>query len=321
MIYVYIHISSSRKHPLTLNRKHSTIRIYTYGTLMKNISTNIKKKLEKRLRRVFFDAELREELDELQENIGFSDSTKYKIKNETHVLKLKWQNNAEHRPLSFQEQNEFEDIIGAICHPGSRYYVSNYTALYWNELVNQKPSTYYISKEVANRTAVHSDEYNADSVRQVFMKSHRHTTRSFSYKKLQAFIVEKQDLDMIGLTTKTIDISGRKISFKMTDVERTLIDAVISPQYSGGIMTLIDCFSKARIDIEKLYNIYEKYNPYYPFWQIIGLLFEKTKTQDAADIWKSYFDMEMKEFYIDRKFRSDWEISDTWKIRYPKGIF
>jgi predicted transcriptional regulator of viral defense system len=223
--------------------------------------------------------------------------------------------------LSFHKDYELIEVVAGLCTGQAKYCVSHYSALYWNELVEQRPTNYYLSKEAPNRKSTHTKEYDFDLIKQTFMKSPRHTIYCLDHEKNKIFLLEKVNLGQIGVIEKTVKVHDRKATFKLTNIERTLIDAVMAPQYSGGILTVIHAFESAKINLRDLVEVYNKYNPFYPYWQSIGLILEQTKGEKLAADWATNFGKIENKFFLDHQYKSNWNYSEKWKIYYPTGIF
>ena len=234
---------------------------------------------------------------------------------------LNWVVSPELSLLSFEKDVLPEEVTAAICKPGSKYFGSHYTAMYWHDLVMQKPEEYYISKEIPGRRAEKDQKYRQNLVRQAFMKKPRTKTQAFTYKKKNYYIVEREDIKRVGLDTVSLSLAKVKTTFQVSSIERTLIYSVMQPHYSGGIITVADAFRNAEIDLSFLHYIYKAYSPYYPYWQSIGFLLKKAKGKEYSSEWRSNFDIELREFYLDRSYRENWLFDREWQVHYPPGGF
>ena len=74
---------------------------------------------------------------------------------------------------------------------------------------------------------------------------------------------EKKDKRIFGVDYKFVKVHPRKVlgyepqgygnaTYRMTDVEKTLVDCFDLPQYSGGYAELIRAFAEAELDAEKM---------------------------------------------------------------------
>ena len=232
---------------------------------------------------------------------------------------LKWNTKTDYKLLTFDSGKiQIIDILAAFQ---PLYYLSHFSALYLHELTDHRPEEYFLSKEIIGRIPIHSKEKIPEKIRQAFLKSHRKTSKYLTYQKIKITLLEKQDLGKVGVKKKSLKVEEkRQINISFTSLERTLIDSIISPHYSGGIKTVINAFSKARININQLYKIYKIYSPYYPYWQSIGFLLQKLKKPDVSKKWLQYFSFPKIAFYLDKNVNEDWNYNSKWKIYYPKGL-
>ncbi len=289
--------------------------------MRKNTTQEIKSRIKTELPAVFTYKKIMQFINKLQVDLGFSDSIKSNLNRHIFKVEAKWSLAPELDFRSLNKEPSILELLEGVCNSGAKYYLSHQSALYFNELIEQRPLNYYISRESKDRKKGEKDTYNPRLIKQSFMKSHRVTSKYFSYEGYKSYILEKQDLKNTGVIEKRVKDQDKYISIRMTDVERTLLDAVIAPQYSGGILTTINCFEKAEINLKYLFQLYSIYSPFYPYWQALGLILEKLKGSEVGYIWDSFFSDQKKEFYLDRKFRSSWLYSDKWQIHYPKGVF
>ena len=245
--------------------------------------------------------------------------TKTAILNETIEIFLKWNKKTEYKFLTFNPKKiQVIDILVAFQ---PQYYLSHFSALYLHELTNHRPEEYFLSKEIIGRNPSHSKSKIQDKIQQTFLKSHRKTSKYLTYQKTKIILLEKQDLKKTGIKNKLLTVDNtRQVKILFTSPERTLIDSIISPHYSGGIKTVINAFSRARINIGQLYKVYKAYSPFYPYWQSIGFLLYRLKSSSVSKKWSQYFSSPKIKFYLDKNFNETWSYDSKWKVYYPKGL-
>ena len=276
----------------------------------------ITKELSIKLPVVFSEKEL---LKQMYQSKHFTPEIKTAILRTVKKILLKSNTRVEHKLLTFNPSKvQVIDIVSAFQ---PSYYLSHFSALYLHELTDHRPEEYFLSKEIKGRSPIYSKEKIPEKIRQAFLKSHRKTSNYLRYKKTKIIFLEKQELGKIGVKTKLLTMDKtRQVNLSFTSLERTLIDSIISPQYSGGIKTVINAFAKAKINIQQLYKIYKAYSPFYPYWQSIGFLFYKLKSPYASRSWLQYFSVPKIEFYLDKRLNENWAYDSDWKIYYPKGL-
>ena len=280
----------------------------------------IKRELSLKLPLVFSETVFKKALHKiLQKNRITDEIIIFSLSKVIKKVPLKWNTKTDYKLLTFDSSKiQIIDILAAFQ---PLYYLSHFSALYLHELTSHRPAEYFLSKEITRRTPIHSKEKIPEKIRQAFLKAPRKTSKYLTYQKTKIILLEKQDLGKIGVKKKSLKVEEkRQVNIFFTSLERTLIDSIISPHYSGGIKTVINAFSKARIDIDKLYKIYKVYSPYYPYWQSIGFLLYKLKKPDVSKKWLQYFSSPKMKFYLDKSFNENWDYDSKWKIYYPKGL-
>ena len=233
----------------------------------------------------------------------------------THInkLALNWNLRAEFKLLTLQNANDIS-VSDIIEHLSKKYYQSHYSALYFNKLTNQSPSSYFFSREYKNRTAVHSNDFVPLRIKQAFIKPARETSRFFTFNNKSFYLINKQNIDDLGLINS--------LNTLISGPERTFIECIMSPHYAGGINNIIESYTNVNLNLKLLFDVYESYSPYYPYWQSIGFIIDRTKNTDLSQKWRSKFaHKKMIDFYLDKNFRSDWKFDPNWRIFYSKGIF
>ncbi|GAA0725852.1 hypothetical protein GCM10009430_32130 [Aquimarina litoralis] len=129
-------------------------------------------------------------------------------------------------------------------------------------------------------------------------------------------IKEKSKNSEIGIIRKP-EISR----YPFTDLERTLIDCIVYPQFSGGLLIVQEVFEKAKyfIDIKKIIQYVDVMNIDFPIYQLIGYLL----TRSGGNIKNIHF-LEKKislfDYYV-KYCSNEREYCPKWKVYYPKFNF
>jgi predicted transcriptional regulator of viral defense system len=108
---------------------------------------------------------------------------------------------------------------------------------------------------------------------------------------------------------------------RVTCIERSLIDAVVSPQYNGGIVSVYTYFRNARgmLNMAKLIKIYRQLDFVYPYSQSIGFLLDRAgMPKYASDIYKNF--PPERSFFVDHDAKTTWVYDEKWKLYYPAGL-
>ncbi len=271
---------------------------------------------------VFFETELRQKIDELQIEHSFSDSTKNRLLKVPKNLKINWNTRAQGAPLSFHpDQCSFESVVSAWSEQKGNY-LSHYSALYYWGLIGQESKNHYVSQEKRPQLEKSIQSLDEYLVRQAFLKSSRKTQNFFTFDDQKCFLIERQKISEYGVESKVIQHQDAKIKIRLTSPERTFVDSLISPQYSGGISTVVKAFVGYKFNVEQLIACYKALRPIYPYWQSIGLILEKLGMKEVEARWAAEFSTWAKmPFYLDHEAKTFWKFSETWQVAFPSGVF
>lgn len=221
---------------------------------------------------------------------------------------------------SFDRVTDILTVLEAIC-KRPEFYISHYSALYFNELIEQRPIVHYLSKEIKGKSGTRPDSLNIPAVKQAFLKPARITNNGLMVIGSEIKKIEKIDLGKVGVFTKRLHFEKREFEFKLTNPSRTFVDSVISPQYAGGISTVVFAYRDHSFNLSEILEIYKKINPIYPYWQSIGFIFEILSKGDLAERWREEFkSKKMIPFYLQHEARSTWDYSEDWCVHFPKGL-
>ncbi len=130
-------------------------------------------------------------------------------------------------------------------------------------------------------------------------------------------------IESMGIEGESIVINdselGRKL--RVTDLERTLIDATVRPFYAGGVNEVLKAYSLAadRISVNRLSALLRRFEYVYPYHQAVGFYLEKSNAYrpEQIDLLRGFpreFD-----FYLTYQI-GEREYSKEWKLFYPKGL-
>lgn len=278
--------------------------------------------------------ELNEAIKLFGERRNLTDSGRRRLESKlstTGALKeipLRWSANAPApKPRLFSTQPP-EDItaleIATALHRKS--YLCYHTALFWNQLTEQIPNTFYIAVE---RPSTSGPKYRQRTeslddfvLRDVFVKNHIEHTNVATFRQSRFVIIARSYSGNAGMVHRTVHFQGKATEIALTGAERTLIDCIASPEDAGGIATVVDAMKlyAPSIDIERFAALYEDLAFKYPHWQRIGLLLDKLGYIDLAKYWKSKFCEPKNKFFLARGYRLEWKFDEKWSIYYPPGL-
>jgi hypothetical protein len=194
-------------------------------------------------------------------------------------------------------------------------YISHYPAVFLHELTNQVPKTIYTTQELTVKRN-RNFSLTQQGIDRAFLQPQRRSHLFTTFDDYTITLLNGMHSNRAGVLLST----RYKNAFSITNLERTLIDITVRPNYAGGSFAVLEAFRKAlgQISSNKLMVTLKAIPFIYPYHQAIGFYLEKAgysgrllndfKNQPMQ--FNFYLDYEMKEKLYD----------ENWKIWYPKGI-
>ncbi len=201
-------------------------------------------------------------------------------------------------------------------------YFCNLSSIYYHSLTNQVPKAIYIcyEKKPAKRKKVNT--VNNNELRRAFIKPHRHTKHVYTLNNYKVIVVERRArISGSGVVESHPPSTLLPNTSRVTCIERSLIDAVVSPQYNGGIVSVYTYFRNARgmLNMARLIKIYRQLDFVYPYSQSIGFLLDRADMSKHASVIYKNFPPE-RSFYVDHDAKTSWVYDEKWKLYYPAGL-
>lgn len=193
----------------------------------------------------------------------------------------------------------------------NKSYLSHYSAAFILGLTNQIPKTIYISFEQSKKN-LSRFVLQQDAIDSAFSKEQRISGATAIYDEYTFLIHNGMYANRVGVYSLN--------NISITNIERTLIDITVRPNYAGGVASVLDIYRKAigKISINKLVAILDKLNFIYPYHQSIGFYLEKAGFDTKKLEVLRAREMPNK-FYLTYQIE-DKEYDETWKLYYPKGM-
>jgi predicted transcriptional regulator of viral defense system len=200
-------------------------------------------------------------------------------------------------------------------------YFSHFTAMYINNLTDQISKKIYINYEQKKKNYPKDNQLKQENIDFVFSGKPRlcGEHRILKYNDYQIIPLNGMNTEKLGVIQLYTNELNREV--RVTNLERTLIDIVVRPQYSGGIHQMLEAYKKAidKVSINEICTMLRKLNYIYPYHQNIGFLLEKAGYPKLERL------EQLKKFGINYKFYLTYEMKETefsnkWQIYYPKGF-
>ncbi|TRZ93078.1 MAG: hypothetical protein D4R82_05770 [Dehalococcoidia bacterium] len=196
-------------------------------------------------------------------------------------------------------------------------YFTHFTSLFWHNLTDQIPKTIYVNYEQSKKK-VSNAGLSQDRIDRAFSNRQRTSSNITAFGDYKICLLNGRFANRTGVTEITTP-EGDKIM--LTSIERTLIDIVVRPSYSGGIYQVLSAYKKAagNVSINKLSAMLKKLNYIYPYHQAIGFYLERAGVYRETQIrLLKKFDFKF-DFYITHQMKEA-QYSKEWRLYYPKGF-
>jgi hypothetical protein len=194
----------------------------------------------------------------------------------------------------------------------SKSYISHYPALQFNQLTTQIPKTIYTTHELSPKATI-TGTLIQTAIDAAFRKPQRRSGLEVVYDDYKIILLEGKYSKRSGVITEN------NISY--TNLERTLLDVTVRPNYAGGAFSVLEAYQIAvdrDLSINKLNAYLTTLDFIYPYHQAIGFYLEKAgMPSNRLDLLRKK-PMHFK-FYLEYEM-TEMEYNADWKIYYPKGL-
>jgi AbiEi antitoxin C-terminal domain len=193
-------------------------------------------------------------------------------------------------------------------------YFSHYTAMHLHGLTDQIPKTIYFNVE--QPASAGGGTLSQQGIDRAFRGKCRVSNNVITFRDFRICRLNGGNTHQLGVVDFKTD-DGEKI--RITDIERTLIDAVVRPIYAGGIGEVAAAFREAagRISVKKLADYLRKLNFTYPYHQAIGFYLEHDGKYTAADIKRMQRIPIEYDFYLNYQLKNPAH-NEKWRLFTPQ---
>ena len=197
-----------------------------------------------------------------------------------------------------------------------RGYFSHRSALHLNGLTAGEPKDVYLNVEQRPHPPP-SVSLTQKGLDFAFKGRQRSTSNIALIEKYRVHLLNGKYSNDLGVI-EMIEPGGAVV--RVTDQERTLIDAVVRPAYAGGVERLLRAYVAGRdkVSIRRLIGYLRELKHVYPYHQAIGYLLEQAGyPREEVDIMR-LLPREFK-FYLTHEMQ-DPEYVESWKLYIPRGF-
>ncbi|MGA8409983.1 MAG: hypothetical protein WB680_22620 [Candidatus Acidiferrales bacterium] len=195
-------------------------------------------------------------------------------------------------------------------------YLSHATAVFLHALTDQIPKTIYVNHEQTIKPKP-SGALSQESLDRAFAHPQRRSNYKLKHDSWQIVLLSGKNTGRLGV----IDLpSPQNEPLQVTSLERTLIDIVVRPDYSGGIYQILQAYKSAKdkMSVNVLLAHLKKLDYMYPFHQAIGFYMQKAGYEtDRLERLKA---LPIKfDFYLAHDI-GEKAYDPSWRLFFPKGL-
>jgi hypothetical protein len=190
---------------------------------------------------------------------------------------------------------------------------THHTAAYLHGLLDKVPEGLFATVEQGPKKS--NFQLSQLDIDNAMSRPQRITRNVARFGRHKIYLLNGKHTDNTGVMEGEMT-SGEKIP--VTDLERTLIDITVRPDYAGGTFKVLETYRRAAksVSCEKIVTYLNKINYVYPYYQCIGFYMETSKayTLNQINIIRTInrdFD-----FYLSHEILNS-EYSERWKVFYP----
>jgi len=194
-------------------------------------------------------------------------------------------------------------------------YISHYSAVFLHSLTDNIVKRIYVNQEQKPKPS-NSKKLLQNNIDKAFSRPPRTTNQVATYSDYSIYLLNGKCTNNLGV----IDLKTDDTSISVTDIERTLIDIAVRPNYSGGIYEVLNAYSYAKdnISIKKLVSYLKELNYTYPYHQIIGFYLERAGFSDKSLQLLQKLPINYN-FYLTYQMKEK-SFSEKWELFYPEGF-
>jgi len=157
-----------------------------------------------------------------------------------------------------------------------------------------------------------------EAIDRAFKRKARETSNVVEYKGTRICKLNGGNTAQLGVVnTRAAEAMGQ---LRVTNLERSLIDATVRPYYSGGVAVVARAFedAKERLSVNKLTAYLKKLGYTYPYHQAIGFYLERAGIDESRLSLLRRLDMNF-DFYLTYGMKSA-DYIEGWRLFVPKGF-
>jgi predicted transcriptional regulator of viral defense system len=204
-------------------------------------------------------------------------------------------------------------------------YLSHYSSLSFHNLTEQIPKTVYVTFTQTRKAERESNKTNLtqENIDKAFKKEQRSSNNICVYGDFRIVLLNGISAWGVGIMKQTESNKESNLDEELyyTDLERTLIDITVRPNYAGGVQEVLKAYTNAakKVSVNRIAALLDKLDFIYPYHQAIGFYLEQSGAYKDNQI-NLIAKRDIKfDFYLTYNMENPL-YSEKWKIFYPNWM-
>lgn len=195
-------------------------------------------------------------------------------------------------------------------------YLTHGSAVWVHALTDLIPQKIFINAEQSPKQS-QSTALIQHSIDLAFSRPARTSRLFYKYKNSEIVVLSGKNTARLGVIQVPL---SENLKVDVTNLERTLIDITVRPNYAGGIYEVLEAYKRAadRISTNRLAALLKKLNYTYPYHQSIGFLMQRAGYPPNKYAFMSEIGMDV-DFYLLHGMKSK-QYDSKWRLFYPEGL-
>jgi predicted transcriptional regulator of viral defense system len=210
-------------------------------------------------------------------------------------------------------------LLEILGHLKTKSYFSHYTAMRLHGLTEQVPKRIYISHERTNEAS--NTGLSQAAIDEAFQRPARVSSNAIDFGDHRIVLINSAFTGELGVINQDARYGlEESVTVRVTNLERTLIDAAVRPVYSGGVYEVAKAFELAKdtVSVNSLSAMLKKLKFAYPYHQAIGFYLERADYRTSSIDLLRRFPIEF-DFYLMHEMAQT-RFDKTWRLYVPKGF-
>jgi len=172
---------------------------------------------------------------------------------------------------------------------------------------NYRNNFIFVSSELSEKIRYDDSELTQEAIDKAFVKPYRRTHSVGKYE-------DKNIVFLNPKYTKNYAVIEKK--HPLSSINRAFVEMIINVQYFRNSLEIIDTFIplKKKLDIDEVFDIVEKFDLIYPYFQCVGYYLEHIGfTKDELTDFKN--EVSELKFYTDKN-QDVYKFDEYWNIYY-----